>query len=712
MSSKVAFCFILLTGVILGFGRPTAAGASAPSIVYPPTPRSNDTDTYFGTSVANPYRWLEQTRSPDVKRWVSLETALTERRLAQLRDRESLRSLILGLMSAPRDFAPEKGKNASVFARVRAGETQMVLMVTRRGRTSVLLDPATRWHDGSTFLADWSLSPNGESVAYATNVAGVGLLRWRTLNTNSGADNAGTVLGVPDWTGGISWARDSSGFYYGGYGSEERRKPGRPIGDGFRVRFHRIGSPQSEDRLVYERPDRPDWLPFASESWDGRYLIIGAVEGSGAGGNLVAIRDLHQHSDVTTLLRPLGDAQYGYVDNDGPVFYFLTTSKAPRDKLVAIDLRDPSVERDVIPQQSAVLESVNAIGGRFIALYLRDVTSELTVFDRSGRLLHQVPLPGIGTSGGVSGDAHDPIGYYMFSSPTHPHTIFTYDVRTNTSTVYSQARSPFDPAQYVTEEFFAPSTGGARIPVFVAHRRDVRLDHGNPTLLTGYGGFDDAYHPVWQNLSAAWLASGGVFAIACVRGGGEYGEDWHRAGMLGNKQNVFDDFAAAANLLIDRGFASHATLAAYGYSGGGLLVGVTEVQHPSLFNAVAEEAGPVDVLRGYTYGSEAVWADEVGSPVASAEQFQWLHGYAPLVAIREGVSYPATLVMTSENDERVSPAHSYKLAATLQWAQAAPNPILLYVAKNRGHVEGSRSAIADTLADTEAFLLRNTTPDP
>ena len=291
---------------------------------------------------------------------------------------------------------------------------------------------------------------------------------------------------------------------------------------------------------------------------------------------------------------------------------------------------------------------------------------------------------------------------------TRPPTIYKYDMRSGRSTVFSRVAAPFDPNRYVTEEYFATSTGGARIPVFVAHRRGAKLDHHNPTLITGYGGFGDAYAPVWQNFSAAWLASGGVVAIACVRGGGEYGEEWHRAGMLGNKQHAFDDFTAAAQLLVDHGFASHSTLAAYGYSGGGLLVGVTEVQHPKLFAAVAEEAGPVDVLRGYTYGSESAWAGEVGSPIASAAQFKWLFAYAPLVSIRKGVSYPATLVMTSENDERVSPAHSYKFAATLQWAQGASRPILLYVAKNRGHIRGSKVALADTLADTEAFLFAHT----
>lgn len=709
MNSRVAFCIVILAGILLGFGRPSVVGASVPPIVYPPTPRTSDSDNYFGTTVPNPYRWMERTQSPYVKRWVSLETALTARSLAPLPRRLPLRSIVLGLISATIDYVPQKGKYATIFGRDRAGAAHTILMVRRNGRASVLFDPAKHWHNSSMYLADWSLSPDGRTVAYATNVAGAGWYRWHTLNTTGGADGAGTVRGVPDW-GAIWWARDSSGFYYGGYGSEQPRKSGLPVGEGYRIFFHRVGTPQSDDRLVYERPDHPDWLAAAGESHDGRYLILSSYESSGSSGNLVAIRELHNGRPATTLLRPLGRGEYDYVDNAGPLFYFFTTARAPRGKLVAIDLRDPHVERNVIPQRTAVLEGVNAVGGRFIALYLRDVNSELGVFDRTGRPLHSIELPGVGSATDVSGTVDDPIGYYQFSSLTHPPTVFSYDVRTNKSTVYSQMPVPYDPAQYVTEELFATSTGGARIPVFVAHRRDIKLDHNNPTLLTGYGGFGFPYTPIWQNFSAVWLANGGVVAIGCVRGGGEYGEQWHRAGMLGNKQHAFDDFAAAANLLIERGFASHSTLAAYGYSGGGLLVGVTEVQHPALFSAVAEEAGPVDVLRGYTYGGESAWTGEVGSPIGGAAQFKWLYGYAPLVAIQKGVSYPATLVMTSENDVRVSPAHSYKFAAALQWGQAAPNPILLYVARNRGHIRGSKASLAGTLGDTLAFLFAHTTP--
>lgn len=618
---------------------------------------------------------------------------------------------MLGLFSSTIDYVPQKGRYATVFGRDRTGAPHTILMVVRNGRTSVLFDPSARWHNSSMYLVGWAISPDGRTVAYATNIGGLGWVRWHTLNTSTGADQPGTVLGIPDW-GAISWARDSSGFYYGGYGSEQPRKAETPVGEGYRILFHRVGTPQSKDQLVYERPDHPDWLAAVNESWDGRYLIISAYPSSGSAGNLVAIRDLRDRPTAALPLRPLGRGEYDYVDNVGPLFYFFTNANAPRGKLVSIDLRDPSVERDIIPQQNAVLQDVSAIGGRFIARYLRDVNSELDVFDRSGKRLFPIELPGVGSASNLFGnlDDNDAVGYYEFSSPVRPPTVFQYDALTNKSEIYSQQTAPFDPARYITEEFFATSTGGVRVPIFVAHRRDVKLDHNNPTLITGYGGFGDAYTPAWNNVSAAWLANGGVFAIACVRGGGEYGEEWHRAGMLGEKQHAFDDFAAGANLLIDLGFASHATLAAYGYSGGGLLVGATEVEHPNLFAAVAETAGPVDVMRGYTYGSESAWAGEIGSPIATAAQFTWLYSYAPLVRIRKGVSYPATLVTTSENDERVSPAHSYKFAATLQWAQEGPNPILLYVAGKRGHVTGARSATADMQADTVAFLLDHLRP--
>ena len=569
MTSRAAFLVLFVIGCFASLANPPTVSAHPLAVVYPPTPRGDVADTYFGTRVSDPYRWLEQTQSLKVNDWVALESELTSRVLARISEREAFRSTVLSLMSSPYDGVPDRGKYAAIFSRNVPDKSQPVIMEIRNGRTSTLIDPNLRWHGTSTFLAQWYLSPDGRTLAYATNVAGGGWLRWHTLSTVTGVDSLGTVVGTPDWAP-ISWARDSSGFYCGGYGSERERKAGTPIGERFGEFFHRVGTLQSSDIPIYSRPDHPDWLPYARESWDGHYLILGAVQGSGSGGNLVAIRALHDASSRTVLVRPLGDAQYSYVDNVGSVFYFQTTANAPRGKIVAIDLRNPSLERDVISEGPAVLEDVAAIGGRFAAHYLHDVISQLVVFDRAGKLRGNIELPGVGTASGVVGEPGDPTGYYTFSSPTQPHTIFSYDVRTNQSAVHFQQRSPFDTTQYVTQEMFATSTGGVRVPVFVAYRRGLKRDHTAPTMLTGYGGFGDAYHPVWQNLSAAWLASGGVFAIACVRGAGNMA----RIGIVPACLAI-----SRTRLTISRRRPScssirvrlSSTFAAYGYSGGGLL---------------------------------------------------------------------------------------------------------------------------------------------
>jgi prolyl oligopeptidase len=699
VACRFAFVLVLVLGATITFSPPSAVDASSASITYPPTPRASSVDSYYGTVVPDPYRWMERVDDAAVKHWVSLETNFGSGILADLPRREFFKSTILSLKTQPVVYAPQRGTYASVIYRRPAGSQTVELYVVHGTQTRMLLDTGKRWKLPTKF-ADSQLSPDGRTLAYATEIAGNGWTRWHTLSTTTGQDMPGDVRGVPDWSP-IRWAHNSSGFYYGGYGSEAPRPAGTPIGRGYKVYFHRTGTIQASDQVVYERPDRPDLLPWAYQSEDGRYLILGTNSFTPAGANAIVVRHLRGSNRLAATLQPPGSARYHYVANVGSQFYFFTNSGAPRGKLIRIDLSRPRQPVDVIPQQRIILGSVTALGGLFVAHYFRDAVSELAVFGHSGRLLHHIALPGLGSTGDMSGSDDDSIGYYFFSNPTTPRTIYSYDARTNVSSVFSRQRSPFDPSQYVTEEIFATSTGGARIPVFVARRRDLKLDGSAPALLTGYGGFGDIIEPLWQDFSAAWLASGGAYAVACVRGGGEYGESWHQDGMLGNKQHSFDDFAAAANLLIARGFASHATLAAYGYSGGGLLVGVTEVQHPSLFSAVAEEAGPVDVLRSYTYGSEAYMSGEFGSPIASARQFGWLYGYAPLPAIRKGEAYPATLVMTSENDAEISPAHAYKFAATLQWAQSGPKPVVLYVAK-AGHAEGQTSTT--TLADTEAFL--------
>lgn len=697
-------CVILLSAIALD---QTSSLAGRMHLSYPRAVRSPADAVYSGHLVPNPYVELEHVHAPSTLQWVDAEDDITRSVLSSIPNDASMRMRTMRIMTAPHDDLPQVGAHASVWQRTERHQ-RPVLMVRTASGVHVLLDAQRRWPSGKVALADWQLSPDGRLLAYATDIAGDGMVQWHVLSVEYGKDFNDVILGAPDWAP-IAWSHDSAGFYYGGYHRSSPPPAGAPIGQGYFVRFHRLGQSQTEDQVVYSLPDHPSWLPYANESNDGRYLILGAISGAGGNGNLVAVRNLRSSRADISMIRPMTQSTWTYVDNKGPIAYFFTNDRAPLGRVVSIDLRNSATQHEVVPQSPATLEDVTAAGGQLIARYLRNAHSELRAFDRSGKLLHEIHLPGIG-SVTVAGYANSPVAYYRFSSPTMPPVTFKYNVRSGVSTEVEHEAAPFDEKEYVTEEFFARSTDGVRVPVFVAHRRGITMNGTTPTIITGYGGFGDAYHPVWQTLSGLWLAQGGAFAIACVRGGGEYGEAWHRAGMLGEKQNAFDDFAAAARALIWRGYASSRTLAAYGYSGGGLLVGVTEVQHPNLFHAVAEEAGPVDVLRGYTYGSEAVWANEVGLPVASQAQFTWLYAYAPLVHIQKGTAYPATLVMTSENDARVSPAHAYKFAATLQWAQASRAPVLLYVATNRGHVGGNLASQVNTIADTAAFLWWQTKP--
>jgi prolyl oligopeptidase len=672
---------------------------------YPVAPRAATVDTYFGNRVADPYRPLERLHAAETRRWVAQETALTERVFReQIPERAAMRALVARVMTAPHDDLPQRGGGVRAFTRSDGSLHQPVIVAVRNGRERIVIDPNAMWRDGRTTLANWVLAPDGRSVAYSLATAGNGLVRWRVRELATGRDTRDDLRGVPDWAEDVSWTHDGRGFYYGGYTTGTYPSAGVPIGTHYAVRLHRLGTAQRADRVVFARPDHPAWLPYAQESDDGTQLVAGAIVGGG-GGNLVAIRAVARTGAPLRVIRPLGNANYFYIGSQGSTLFFRTNDGAPHWKLVAIDVRHPARDRDVIPERRETLDDVAAAGDTFVARYLHDVRSELIAFTRGGARIGPIALPGPGSVTAFAAGTQMRVGYYAFSSPTMPPATFAFDASTKRVREVARDRAPFDIAGYVTEELFARSPDGTRVPVFVAHRRDAPRDGSVPTMLTGYGAFGDSYYPTWSPLGAAWLAKGGTFAIACIRGGGEYGEAWHRAGMRGNKQHAFDDFAAAARMLIAEGYAAHATLAAYGYSGGGLLAGATEVQQPGLFGGVVEAAGPVDVLRGHTYGTESSWVGEVGSPTASAAQFRWLYAYAPLAHMRRGTHYPPTLVTTSDNDARVSPAHAYKFAATMQAAQGGDAPVLLYVAPNAGHLGGgSVQADAARMGDAEAFL--------
>jgi len=703
----IGFARILFVcaALFVAFGSKTSrADAIAPR--YPATPRGDVIDSYFGTRVPDPYRWLERIDSGDTQNWVAAETTLTEQLLAAMPERNHLRRHFETLFRSPNRGLAQRGGDIAVFSQNDGRSGHGILVVTRgeQGRERVLLDPAAMWHDGVTSLSDiWSLAPNGRYLAYPSQRAGSDWVTWHVRDVSTGRDLPDSLIGAKNWAP-IAWAHDGSGFYYGAYDASANFESLTSTPTNYKVLFHHVATAQGSDRLIYRRPDEPAWIPYVNVSIDGRYLLIGAINGASAS-NMLSVKDLRNPRDQLHQIAPIDSAKYRYVTNDGPIFYLFTDFRAPHGKLIAIDVRRPNVAKTVIPESASTLDSIRAVGNQFIVHYLKDVQSSLVLFDHRGRHTGRVKLPGVGSVGTVDADARHSDAYFIFSSMSRQYSIIRYDTRSRTLAIVYQKRTTFDPASYVTEALFARSKDGTRIPVFVAHRRGLRLDGRAPALLYGYGAFGDSTEPAYYGIGEPWLARGGVFVIACVRGGGEYGEAWHRAGMLANKQNSFDDFASAAQMLISRGYASHQTLAAYGYSGAGLLVAITMIQHPSLFRATVVGAAEADVLREQLTGG-AVWVPEFGSSTASPAQFEALYRYAPLVHIQRGVIYPATFVWTSDHDDRVFPANSYKLAATLQWAQAGNNPIVLSVARNAGHGGGASSRQnADQFGDAEAFLL-------
>jgi prolyl oligopeptidase len=686
----VAAAFIVITAF--------AGGAASYRWTYPTIDRSTATNLYFGHATPNPYESLENTNSPTTKSWVSQEQQLTNEVFASFRGREATRKIAMQIGTAWQDGLPQVGRFSTAWTRARPNRRDVLVVKTSSG-TRALIDPDKRWPDGQTSVDNWALSPDGLKLAYSTSVHGIETVRWRVIDVKTGRDLGDVLKGVPDWSA-VIWSADSRGLYYGGYSSEAARKDGVPIGEDFAVRFHRLG--RSVDPVVFRRSDEPTWILWAQETRDGHYIVLSAVTAAN-GGNFVAVIDRTNTKASIRVVRSMSPSAYHFIDSQNSVLYFRTNHEAPRWKLVAIDLNGGGSERDVIPERADILSSADAADGIFIAHYLHDAHSELVEFNRSGKRTRVVPLPGVGAVD-VSAQSALPMFYYQFSNLTTPPITFRSNVHSGRNTVFSRKVAPFDVSQLVTDEIFVKSKDGTRIPVFVGHRRNSGRV---PAIITGYGFAGMPCYIRWYPVDAIWLAKGGTFATACVRGGGDYGDAWRRAGMRGNKQNSFDDFAASAQALVTRGFTTYRRLVAYGYSAGGLLVGVTEVQHPSLFRAVAEEAGPVDVLRAYRYGAEAGWSEETGSPIASEQEFKWLAAYAPLLAIKPSTSYPATFILTNENDARVSPAHSYKFAATLQWAQASNAPIVLYVAQG-GHLGGTLGSEAAVLTDTETFLWNET----
>ncbi len=697
---------LILTGILFG------GAVSAQTLPYPPARKGDVVDDYHGTRVADPYRWLEDPDSPESRGWIDAENRLTEGYLSQIPERAALRKRLTALWNYPKYGAPFHKAGRYFFFKNDGLQNQSVLykQASLTAGPETLLDPNLLSEDGTVAVSTLAVSEDGRRLAYGTSASGSDWEEFRVRDVASGRD-------LPDhlqWIkfSGASWTKDGAGFFYSRY-PQPGDKALTDVNRFQRLYYHRLGTDQAEDILVYERADQPDWGFGADVTDDGRYAVVTVWLGTDRR-NRVYYLDLKDarhprvKGEVVRLLDEF-DASYGFIGNDGPVFYVLTDLDAPRKRVIAIDTRHPerSRWRELIPQGDDVIESVQIIHDTFVANYLHDAHSRLRLFALDGRFLEDLTLPTLGSVGTVSGERKDDAMFYAFTSFLYPTTIFRYDFKRRQTSVFKAPTIDFDPSGYETEQVFYRSRDGTRVPMFLTHKKGLKQDGTNPTYLYGYGGFNISLTPSFSVATLAWLEMGGVYAVPTLRGGGEYGEEWHEAGMHEKKQNVFDDFVAAAEYLIKEGYTAPARLAIGGGSNGGLLVGAAITQRPELFGAALPAVGVMDMLRFHKFTIGWAWVTEYGS-ADSAAQFPYLYKYSPLHNIRPGTRYPATLITTADHDDRVVPGHSFKFAATLQAAQAGPQPVLIEIETKAGHGAGKpTSKIIEEQADRLAFLVRN-----
>ena len=670
---------------------------------YPPARRVDQVDTYDGTSVPDPYRWLEEIDAPETQTWIEAENALTETFLATVPQRSAIRARLTAVWNYERRSVPQRAGALYAYFRNAGLQNQAVLYVTedlaRPGR--VLLDPNALSEDGTVALSGASFSEDGARLAYGVSVSGSDWQEWHVRDVASGQDLA-DVLRWAKFSN-AAWRRDGSGFYYSRYDEPDSANKYKDANYFHKLYFHELGTPQSADVLVYERPDHKDWNFAGITTEDGRYLVIDVSRGTDPE-NRVFVKDIASDGRVVELL-PGADARWQYLANDGATFYFLTTKDAPRGRIVAVGLDDPR-PREIVAQSTDPLDAATFFGDRIVAAYLHDARACAVIYGLDGTQQAELDLPGLGSVAGFVGKRSERETFYSYTSYTEPTSIYRYDLAANVSTRVFTPQVGFDRDAFVSEQVFYASKDGTRVPMILTYRKGTPRDGSAPTLLYGYGGFDISLTPAFSSAVLVWLEMGGVYAVPNLRGGGEYGEAWHRAGIKEHKQNVFDDFIAAAEWLIAQRWTAPAKLAIHGGSNGGLLVGACMTQRPELFGAALPAVGVLDMLRFQMFTIGWAWTSDYGSSDDSA-QFRTLLAYSPYHNLRQGVRYPATLVTTGDHDDRVFPAHSFKFAAALQHAQGGDAPVLLRVETKAGHGAGKPTAkVIDETADRYVFLVK------
>ncbi len=678
-----------------------------PSLTYPHTATVNQVDDFHGTKVADPYRWLEDENSAETRAWVEAENKVTFAYLNQIPERARIKERLTQLWNYERYGVPFKEGGRYFFTKNDGLQNQAVLYTLRslEQEPQVLLDPNKLSTDGTVALSGYSISDDGKLMAYGLSAAGSDWQEWKVREIQTGRDLPDQIKWVKSSS--AAWTKDGQGFFYSRYDEPDAAHPFQSVNYFHKLYYHRLGTAQSEDRLVYHRPDQKEWGFSGQVTDDGRYLIITVWHGTETR-NRVFYQDLQNAAAPVVELLNDFDAHYAFIDNLGSVFYFRTDLKAPRGRLIAIDTTKPARDQwqEIVPQGPDRLESANLLNGQFVALYLKDAHSEVKLFDAKGAMVRPLQLPGIGTVAGFGGKRTDTETFYAFTSFTVPARIYRYDLGSGVSTVFREPKVGFNPADYETKQIFYASKDGTRVPMFITHKKGLKLNGKNPTFLYGYGGFDISLTPNFSVNSLVWMEMGGVFAQPNLRGGGEYGQEWHLAGSKLKKQNVFDDFIAAAEWLVANKYTNPAKLAIGGGSNGGLLVGACLAQRPELFRAALPAVGVMDMLRFHKFTRGWAWTSDYGSP-DNPEEFKALYAYSPYHNLRPGTAYPATLVTTGDHDDRVVPAHSFKFAAALQAAQVGPAPALIRIETKAGHGAGKPTAkIIEESADRWAFLVR------
>lgn len=696
-----------LPPLLIGLGILSAVVTSLaqPAPEYPKAERGDQADDYHGTKVADPYRWLEDANADPTKAWVEAENKLTFGFLRGIPAREGIRKRVEQLWNYEKYGVPEKEGGRYFYSKNTGLQNQSVIYTAPSldAEPTLLIDPNTLSADGTVSLESYEISEDGKNMAYGLHASGSDWVEWRVRDVATATD----LPDVIKWSkfSGASWTKDGKGFFYSAYDAPDEKSQLQAVNYYQKLYYHQLGQEQARDTLAYERKDQKEWGFGGSVTNDGQYLVIQVSQGTDSKNRVFfrPLKDGPAGAPVVELL-PNADARYDYVGNDGAIFYFLTNKEAPRGRLVAVDTGKPLALREIVPQAAETLQSVSYVGGRFVAAYLQDARTAVKIFGPDGKPAGEVAFPGLGTAAGFGGKPGDPETFYSFTSYTTPPTIYRYNVQTGETKAVFSPKETFEPKDYVTEQVFYTSKDGTRVPMFISHKRGLERNGANPTVLYGYGGFDISLTPAFSPAILVWMEMGGIYAVPNLRGGGEYGEEWHLAGTKAHKQNVFDDFIAAGEYLIASKYTSTPKLAIHGGSNGGLLVGAALTQRPDLFGAALPAVGVLDMLRFQKFTIGWAWASDYGSS-DDPEQFKTLYAYSPLHHVHPGTSYPPTLITTSDHDDRVVPAHSFKFAAALQAAQAGPGPILIRIETKSGHGAGRpTSKVIEEVADRWAFL--------